>query len=118
MTKEAQDFTTYAGEYKEVTIGPVKGDDGQPVDLTGATIVWVAKRASTDTEAQVSKTTGDGITILDQGTDKGKFKITLDAADSDKLGGETYLHEARITDAAGHPESVTRGRWLVKHTLT
>lgn len=63
-------------------------ENGQRVDLTGATVtldVW-------DRDGNPVNTSGDVAVVMPQtGTDKGRVRLTLDAADLDPLVGEVYV---------------------------
>jgi len=115
MTSEAQNFEMYAGEDKILTV-TVTDAAGDVVDLTDASIEWVMKRTADDTTALVTKTLADGITCASPAT--GVFTVTLEAADTEELGGASYLHEAEVTDAGDNVSTVTRGVVTIKKSLT
>ena len=119
MTSENQDFEMYAGESKVITV-TVKDGTGEALNLTGATIEWVAKANEDEVNATITKNNGEGggLEILDQEANKGEFTITLAPADTEKLGGVTYYHEAEVIDASTNVSTVTRGMMEVKKALT
>ncbi len=74
--------------------------DGEPVNLTGATIEFQAKAVpATDEDSPVviEKTVGTGISILLQaGASIGKFDVTLDSADTAELGDVRLYYDVVI----------------------
>ena len=118
MTSEDQNFELYAGEEKEPFTITVRDGAGALVDLTGATITWIVKRTEDDAAGLITKAVGSGITLSNQTTHKGEFTITLESEDTADLGGASYYHEARVTDIAHHPTTITRGIMTIRKTLT
>jgi hypothetical protein len=79
------DITTYAGD--TTTVDYTVMLNGEPVDLTGLTLKWAARRSYGDTEAVIQKETGDGITHTDP--QAGKARLTLLPADTASLAVST-----------------------------
>lgn len=101
-----QNFQMYAGDDKTLQV-TVVDEDGDPVNLTAASIKWQATRSLGKTSA-ISKTAtaGGGITITD--ASNGEFEVTLTAANTDGLSG-TYQHEAEVTFVDGTKSTVLSG---------
>jgi len=72
------DITTYAGD--TTTVDYTVMLDNQPVDLTGLTLRWAARRSYGDAEAVIEKETGSGIVHTD--TANGRARLTLLPADT------------------------------------
>lgn len=118
MAHQVQDFEIHAGTDLVITVlvTDTGESDGTPQDLTGATeITWAAENAETDTRA-LTKSLGDGIALLTDSADEGKFTITLTDADTDDLLG-WYKHEARVTDSAGLKTTVLTGMLEIHETI-
>lgn len=110
MAETGQDFDLYAGETK--TVGVTirnKSASNALVDLSGASMTWVARRGSS---TAISKTIGGGITVTGTGT----CDIALAAGDSTSLSGE-YEHEARVTLASGTIATHMIGKMTVHATI-
>ena len=93
--------------------------EGQPFDLTGATVRWGAfpwpgHQRSMEPESSpfVSKSTapGGGITIPDP--ESGIAYVALTSADTVGRAGMNY-HEAEAVDASGNKATVPQGRFLI-----
>lgn len=85
------------GDDRTFTLDLVEG--GAAMDLTGADVRFVAKRAigDEDDDAFLVKTVGDGIEIDDDPT-SGRAVLTIDAADtSDLTGLERFSFGVRVT---------------------
>lgn len=118
MAHQIQDFEIHAGTDLIITVlvTDTGESDGTPQDLTGATeITWAANNAETGTRA-LTKSLGDGITLLADSADEGKFTITLTDVDTEDLEG-WYDHEARVTDSAGLKTTVLTGMLEVHGTI-
>ncbi len=72
----------------------VQRPNGSPIDLTGATVYWRMKRATSDAAALISKVSPTNITITIPL--KGKAQIFIDATDT-----EAVLATGTITTVAG-----------------
>lgn len=104
VAERNQNFEMFAGDTENVVVTVTEG--GSPINLSGATIRWVMKRAGSVTPL-ISKTSPAGITITD--TAGGKFTISLMPADTEDQRGD-YYHEAEVTDASGNVSTVMTGR--------
>ena len=99
------DFTMYSGDTKLLEI-TVLDQDGDPVDLTGATVKWqMAKKVTSDTPV-LSKEIGSGVVIMNPTA--GRFDISLQPADTAAIKG-AYYHEAEITESGGDVATVLAG---------
>lgn len=94
---------------------------GEPVPLAGTSaIVWRLARDARS-PAALTMELGSGVTILtDQaGTGQancGRVNVTITPTDSAALVGE-YVHECRLTDAAGQVTRIFYGRGFVSRAL-
>lgn len=84
-------------------------EDGEPLDLTGATELLVKVFAiGTDGRptgaAVISDNLAGGVDIDD--ADGGEVSVDWVAADSTSLGGAVYWFEAKLTDAGGNVRTV------------
>lgn len=104
----ATNFAMFAGDDKTISV-TVTDPNGDPVNLTSATIKWQAAR-SLGKASVISKTTSSGITITDAAN--GEFEVTLSDTDTDDLSG-TYQHEAEVTFADGTKSTVLSGTMKV-----
>lgn len=103
------DFSMVANNDMLIETVAVDKLDGSLRSLTDASIKWQLFRPGTRSPL-VTKSTDDGsITILDQITQKGRFKFQLNAADT--FGFETgcYPHEAVVIDEEGNANTLTAG---------
>jgi hypothetical protein len=108
MTETNQNFAMFQGN--SLTLGFDVEQDGEPVDLTGATIDWVAARRR-DREIVLEKE-GD----VDEDPTTGRFTVELDPEDTEDLLGR-YWHEARLEDSAGEIFTVTTGLMTVNRSF-
>lgn len=100
----ATNFSMFSGDDKTLQV-TVTDEDGDPVDLTSATIKWQCTRSLGKASA-ISKTTTNGITIT--GASTGQFEVTLTDTDTESLAG-TYQHEAQVTFSDGTISTVLSG---------
>lgn len=70
----------------------VYDEEGNVFDLTGATITYTIREYA-DSAAEITKTTGSGITITDG--QNGEFEINLDSSDTEDLYGK-YVHRCTV----------------------
>ena len=82
--------------------------DGEAVDLTAATAIFVIRSPTAPFAALVTKTVGSGIVISGS-----SLLVTLAPADTDELSG-LHLVEAEVTDYIGNVSTVLRGEMYVK----
>jgi hypothetical protein len=91
----------------EMTV--VNIQDGLPVDITGATIIFSVKENIEDTTAEFIRTVGGGIVIdSDQVTNKGKFQLSLVPSNTNTLEIKPYECDIEIT-LGGKEQTPTRG---------
>jgi len=110
MTDVEQNFEMYAGETKEVTFEIRGGVDDELLDLTASQITWLLKlREDSPTHILRKTSPVEGIVILDQGTNRGQFVLTLESDDTKELDARVYYHEAEIVDIGDHPSVTTVG---------
>jgi hypothetical protein len=106
MALVSQNFDIYAGDTKDIII-TVKKKDGTPVNLSGATIKWVAVRGKTTI---ISKDNDNGIVITD--AINGECTIRLDHLDTLSLLGSLY-YECVVIDTFGNQTTVAVGTMKV-----
>lgn len=93
-------FTARAGDTISVYV-TVPDQDGQPVNLTGASAIWQAAPGTPRRFAStpvLTKATGSGITITNAAA--GELRIDLQPGDTAGLVGDFY-HELQTTDSGG-----------------
>lgn len=77
----------------------VKNEDGDRIDLSGASIVWeLRERAPYDPVLSLSDT---GVSVVDRVDGQGEFSIRLDTDATAGLEARTYRERVRITDSSG-----------------
>lgn len=98
MTKIDQNFTMWQGETIEQEV-PVTDKDGNQVNVSNATAVYVIKESASTNADLVRKTDTDG---LDMGSPTVyDLTINYEPADTESLHGK-YYHECKITDASSN----------------
>lgn len=107
----SNDFTMFAGDSRTIKV-TVRNEQGDVVNITGATLKWQAARTLADA-AVISKASDAGIVLTEPAA--GVFTVTLNAADTDALEG-LYYHEAEMV-LAGNPSTVLTGSMVVEKTL-
>jgi hypothetical protein len=109
------DFTMYEGDTHTLEV-TVRDEEGNVVDITGATVRWwLAKNnKSTGSDIYVQKTTGAGITLVDP--TNGRMNIALVPVDTEGRGGKDYYHEAEVDDG-GNISTVLLGKATINRTL-
>lgn len=107
-----QNFNMVAGDTKTLVVY-VKDADGDPVNISGATIKWQAAR-SHGKASVITKSTSSGITISDG--PNGIFSVTLNPSDTESLSG-TYAHEAQVTASDSTISTVLQGTMKVNKAL-
>lgn len=77
--------------------------DSEPLDLTGVSVTFTAKRSQLDSDedAIISKAVGSGIAVDDPET--GIAVLTLDPEDTEDLPARTLrlFYDVQVVDAAG-----------------
>lgn len=117
--------------YRVIVREPDLGEsdtDGQPIDLTGSTVVFEVKRQpeprrlSPTDEVVVRKTSDDAneIEILDQTveTTLGQCVVKLVPADTEFLAPGTYAYSIDVVTGVGERYTVARGRIFLKGPAT
>src|SRR5262245_52513844 len=84
----------YIGEDKTVFIA-IKDENGDPLDLTGATMEWWLAKTS-HSEKTLQKKLGSGLTVV-AGTG---VNVSLASADTYDLKPEIWYHELKVTLAS------------------
>ena len=115
MTDVAQDFEIVSGNDRSVNI-TVTDDDGNAVDLTGATITWKAATSPEASSALITKTNDSTNGISVSTPSNGVLTINLDPADTQSLDG-VYYHETLVTDSSGNKSTVAIGHMKVRPNL-
>lgn len=100
MTALNQNFSMYSGDTK-VLIIPVTKPDNSGVDLSGASVKWVAQGEDGTTNV-ISKQTP---VIITNGNE---IQIKLLPIDTRDLVG-MYYHECEITDQSGNVSTIFTG---------
>ena len=77
----------------------VRNEDGERIDITGATIVWELRaRAAHEPSLSLEDV---GVEVINRVNDQGKFEIRLDTDATEDLEPRTYRERVRITDTSG-----------------
>ena len=115
MTKVNQNFECYEGNDVVLRVPITDRNTGEPKILTNATIVWKLSDSAKNSVV-LSKSIGDGISIVSiNGTDDG-LEITITAEDTTSLLG-THYHECAVTDVAGDTHTVFLGSATIKQAV-
>ncbi|MDB9247463.1 hypothetical protein PN419_00380 [Halorubrum ezzemoulense] len=91
----------------------ITNSNGNPKQLGGAEIVF-ALAEYRGADPLVTKTTDDGITIVD--AENGRVDIRVSGNDTATLGsadGTNYYYEIEVTDDSGDVSTVTTGEWTI-----
>ena len=88
--------------------------NGTPVDITGATINYALRTRNASGTLLFTKTVGSGITIANQLTEKGIYRVAYLASDTAALAGP-YYYEARVT-LSGVILTVVYGALEISHS--
>lgn len=94
-------FPMKAGDTKRIVM-TITTPEGQPIDLTDATIRWWASRGTVEQFSRspiLQKSLGAG--IEDVALIDGQFVVNLDPADTQALNG-SYYYEVEIRDEFGN----------------
>jgi len=77
----------------------VRNEDGEPIDITNAEIVWELRiRAPYEPSLSLEDS---GVDIVDRVDDEGSFAIRLSTGATADLDPRTYRERVRITDEDG-----------------
>lgn len=94
--------------------------DGLPVDLTGATLWFTAKRspADVDADAVFQKSTGSGISVSDAAG--GLARVTVAPTDTSTLSNtdQTLECDVQLKEADGTVTTVARGQLILIPQIT
>jgi len=93
----------------EITVRTASGD---PVSLTGVSLVWALARSSRKTPELIKRSADSGIEVID--AEGGRCDVILDAADTADLGGLTYYHELQLEDADGKLTTTALGELTIR----
>lgn len=91
--------------------GTIKNQDGDEVNLVGATIVFSVKRNPTDVPYVFTKTCG----IVDPA--RGKFLIYLDVANTSQPIGD-YVYDIELRFGLGSVHTVRKGTLTIMRDIT
>lgn len=108
MAAVDQNFEMYAGDSKEINVQVT--DSGNAKNIVGATIVWAMMNSPDNQNYIVKKSTDGGILITDG--ENGRFRISLDPADTEEVTGGFY-HEAELTDSFGNVSTILVGNAVI-----
>lgn len=94
MTERNQNIEVHQGDDFTFEVPVLDGENGAPLDLTGAALRWLLAAAATDTVPLIEKTvSGGGVTITDSAG--GLVVVTLAPADTASLNG-IFHHELEV----------------------
>lgn len=116
-----QNFTMSAGAGLILKI-TVFDEAGAPLPLAGTqAVTWKLARSARSTTAVLTKTLGDGATVItddaaEGGANAGRLNVQIDPADSAGLAGE-YFHECTLQDADGDLSRIFYGRGFVAPSI-
>ena len=111
------------GDSATFTLTLTDEDTGAPVNLTGMTMTFTAKRRPTDSDAQalIAKSTADGI-VIDVAPETGLATLTLDPADTEDLSpaqiGRSLYWDLQIDDMAGDVRTPLSGLLAISADMT
>lgn len=98
----------------------IRDANEQPVDLTGASLWFTAKRSfeHSDAEAVLQKTIGAGITLVDAVA--GRADVKIDAADTAGLEARPVplVWDCQLRSASGDVSTVDAGVLVVEPDVT
>jgi len=105
MTSVNQNFTVYAGDTAQVSIGVTQS--GAAASLSSTSIVWVLEE-EVGSGSLVKLTTDDYISV------SGSIVILgISPSHTQNLNGK-YYHEVEVTDTSGNISTVTTGTVTIK----
>ena len=84
-----------------------KDENGNIIDLTGATISWALAEHSKSKSRTIFYTSPTNVTITS--TVKGEYTVSILAADTEPLVPRDYYHEVRITSLAAKVHTAVIG---------
>ncbi len=88
-------------------------DTGAAINLTGATLKWMAKRRrnDADVDALISKAIGTGITVTNAAG--GVAEVAITAANTNAIVPGAYYWELQSVDAAAKTHTLAGGRIVI-----
>lgn len=104
---EDQNFEISQGEIKSLSITVFLSDQTTPMPITGADITWVAWRMGQSGSPSITKTTGAGSVIIEDGPN-GVCSVSFLEADTATLEPGVYRHELQVVKT-GLRVAVLRG---------
>ena len=105
------------GTYFSITFN-VKDENGDIVDINGATINWKMRQyGEFYTTAVVSKSTAVSSEVLITNASTGTFKVFINANDTAGLAGK-FVHQPIITDFAGKTFIPAQGIIVIDKKIT
>lgn len=113
------DFNIVCKRGDTIDLEVIATRDGAPLDLTGTSIWFTAKRKLKDADenAIAQKTLGAGITVTD--AEAGEALVTLDPADTAALTKETTLYcDVQVVEASGRVTTVASGTLTIELDVT
>lgn len=116
MTISGQNFEVYQGDTKQIIINATD-DDGNVLDLTGYTIVWVAYNLTTG-ELVITKSTANVGEIEVTTPSTGVIQINLESVDTEILPAKGYGHQCEVEDSFGRHATITTGQMSVLKSHT
>jgi hypothetical protein len=110
-------LSMYSGDDRDFTL--TLTEDGAPMDLTGADVRFTAKAnvSMTDEDAAIAKSTVDGGVVIDDDATSGVCVVTVDAADTDELGGSVLEYDVQVT-RGGKTRTVVRNRLTISRDVS
>ena len=109
-------FSMKAGDTRRLYV-TIKDKDGQPIDLTEATVRWSASRGTLEKFSRIpilQKTMGSGIEAV--ALFDGEFMVELAPEDTTGLNG-SYYFEVEVTDAFGNVATPVYDTFVVAKDL-
>lgn len=111
------DFEMFQGDTRRLNFS-LKRVDGTTLDITGATVRWMASKLKApgvfSSTPILTKTIGNGVEVTDSFT--GLVVVTLEPQDTTQISGTLYM-ELEVVDYDGDVATVFSGTFLVKKAL-
>lgn len=112
MDATIYNFETFQNDTETIEF-TVKDVDGVAVNVTGSTVTWVIKQRWSDAAAIITKTTGDGISIIDG--NNGIIRMVLSPADTAAVATGPYKHKCSVQLPSGETDTVLEGMMYLKY---
>lgn len=109
-----QDFELVSGNDKQLNFVH-RDENGLIVDITGATIVWALANSENSKSRIITYTSPTNVTITDGPA--GKYRVSIQAADTEPLPPNDYYHEVRITSVGGDVHTGVIGTATVRRNV-